>query len=346
MNKELLFQLYGVFSPSGKEKKMRKFVKDYIRKNCGDCSVTQDKLGNLFIVKGQSETYPCVAAHLDQVQKYHTKDFTCMEVNDKVFGWSPKNMEQQGLGADDKNGIWICLECLRRYDVLKVAFFVGEEVGCEGSGDCDLDFFKDCRFIIEPDRRGSSDLITDMFCGDVCSKEFVKAIDAESYGYTHDSGSITDVGELVQRGVGISCLNLSCGYYRPHTDEEYTCLTELENCLDFVRHIIETCTDVYPFEYERYSMQGYNSSYYSGYEEDDDYEMMDQLISQNHEISFDEVCNDWCMNFNTRDKDILRDIYDDVRYYMGLDSNADFWNGMNDDAGEIVFDLPQIKKVS
>ncbi len=344
MNKELLFQLYGIFSPSGKEKKMRKFIKDYIKKNCGDCKVTKDNLGNLFIVKGQSETYPCLAAHLDQVQRTHSKDFTCIEIQDKVIGWSPKLMEQQGLGADDKNGIWICLECLKRYDVLKVAFFVSEEVGCVGSYGCDLDFFKDCRFIVEPDRRGSSDLITDMCCGDVCSHEFILALDAKAYGYEHDSGSITDVGELVPRGVGISCLNLSCGYYHAHTNYEYTCLPELNNCLDFVCHIIETCTAVYPFYYHsRYSYGGYSD----GFDEDADYEMMEQLLSNDNSLSFEDICNDWIMNFKTRDRDILSDIYQDTRLSLGIDDyDGFFMNDDDDDSGEIIFDLPPLRKVS
>ncbi len=319
MNKDLLFQLYGVFSPSGKEQKMRKFIKDYIKKNCGKCDVEQDGSGNLFIIKGQSETYPCLAAHIDQIQKTRYKDFTCLEVDDKVFGWSPKMMEQQGLGADDKNGIWICLECLKKYDVLKVAFFVGEEAGCVGSRACDMSFFEDCRFIVEPDRMGSSDLITDMFCGDVCSEDFVAALDAYSFGYEHDHGSVTDVGELVSRGVGISCLNVSCGYYRAHTDREYTCLPELENCLNFVCHIIETCVIVYPF-----AMEDKYFYSYGGYDDDDeycdeDYEMMEDILLENSTLTFSDIIDMYSVNFFTQDVDILRDIYDATRENLGIE---------------------------
>lgn len=255
MNTDLLFLLYAIHSPSGSEKKMRNFVKNYA-KRCG-AVVEQDAHGNLFVTKGASDTYPCLASHLDQVQRTHAKDFTCLCSQGVVFGYSPNKHEQQGLGADDKNGIWVCLECLRKYDALKCAFFVGEETGCVGSSQCDLGFFEDCRFIVQPDRRGNCDLITDMFCGDVCSDEFVKAIRAEEFGYKRETGSITDVGELVQRGVGISCLNVSCGYYEAHTDQEFTVLSELENCLHFVESIIEGCTDVYPFTYEGRSYGGY-----------------------------------------------------------------------------------------
>lgn len=260
MNTELLFQLYAIHSPSGNEKKMRKFLKKYITKNCGECTIVQDAFGNLLVTKGVSETYPCLASHIDQVQRNHSKDFYCCVVGDHVLGYSQKSMAQQGLGADDKNGIFVCLECLRKYDVMKCAFFVGEEVGCVGSSKVDLAFFKDCRYIVEPDRMNGHDLITSMGVGDVCSGGFIVALGAEQYGYKEAVGSITDVGELVERGVGISCLNLSCGYYHAHTDHEITVLPELQNCLYFVQHIVETLTDVYPFEYK-----GWNRSYYGGY---------------------------------------------------------------------------------
>lgn len=264
MNTELLFKLYAIHSMSGNEKKMRRFIRKYINENCGDVTMVTDKKGNLLCTKGESKTYPCLASHMDQVQRKHSKDFEVMCNGDKCFGFSWKTMEMQGLGADDKNGIYICLECLKAFDVLKVAFFVGEEVGCVGSSNIDLSFFKDCRFIIEPDRRGGNDLITSMFCGQVCSKKFIEDIKAEDYGYKEERGSVTDVGELTDRGVGISCLNLSCGYYEAHTDNEYTVLSELQNCLDFVMHVICDCREVYPFEggYGSYGYGYVNYGYY------------------------------------------------------------------------------------
>ena len=247
MNTELLFSLYAIHSPSGGEKKMRRFIRKYISKNCGDVEMTTDVHGNLLCTKGKSETYPCLASHMDQVQRSHSKDFRVVTDGHVCFGYSDRAHMQQGLGADDKNGILICLECLKAFDVLKVAFFVGEETGCVGSSAVNLAFFKDCRFVIQPDRRGSSDLITSMFCGDVCSEAFIRAIGAERFGYSEDEGSITDVGELTERGVGISCLNLSCGYYEAHTEHEFTVLPELENCLNFVMHIVSECREVFPF---------------------------------------------------------------------------------------------------
>lgn len=265
MNKDLLFQLYAIHSPSGNEKRMRKFLKKYIWANCGEVKIEQDEHGNLLCTKGESDTYPCLASHIDQVQDHHSKDFKVFEYNGDVFAWSAKSHEQQGLGADDKNGIFICLELLKKFDVMKVAFFVGEEVGCKGSRAVDLEFFKDCRFIVEPDRRGGDDLITEMSVGKVCSDDFIAATGYKEFGYKFARGTITDVGELVERGVGISCLNLSCGYYDAHTDNEMTILDELENCLALVSNIVENCTDVYPFKYEPYDYGGYNGRFNYGY---------------------------------------------------------------------------------
>lgn len=351
MNKELLFALYRIYSPSNGEKKMRKFIKQYIRKNCGSVKIVQDDLGNLFCTKGESETYPCLAAHLDQVQRKHSKDFECIEGKDVVFGYSAKSRELQGLGADDKNGIFICLECLKKYDILKVAFFVGEEIGCVGSNGCDLGFFKDCRFIIEPDRMNGYDLITSMFVGDVCSKEFFDAISlaASEHHYTEDVGSITDVGSLVERGVGISCLNLSCGYYDSHTDKEFTVLSELENCLDMVCYIVENLTDVYPYEYEDYfSMRGYNRGYdifddpyETRYEWDEDYDIMYDILMSEPKMTFEELVGEggWLGNFYTDDLDILRDIYDSVK---------SLFEKYSTDVDELPFPEPkqELKKVS
>ena len=38
---------------------------------------------------------------------------------------------------------------------------------------------------------------------------------------------MTDVLELKEKGLKVSCLNLSCGYYEPHTDHEFTVKKDL-----------------------------------------------------------------------------------------------------------------------
>ena len=247
MNMQLLKRLYNIYSPSGKEEKMVKFLCSYIRQLPGNISMSKDKFGNLYVVKGESESYPCLVSHIDQVSHCnHSKDFKAVETREIIFGYSPKNRRFENLGADDKNGVFICLECLKKHDAIKVVFFREEEVGCRGSSEAMMSFFDDIRFVIQPDRKGNSDLITNISYSELCSEKFLEEVEPEKWGYREENGLMTDVLTLKENGLGVSCINVSCGYYNPHTDEEVTVKKDLMKSLSFIEHIIEDCTDVYP----------------------------------------------------------------------------------------------------
>lgn len=305
---ELLKTLYSIYSPSGNEKKMRRFIKRWINNNIPQAEVTTDAKGNIYVTKGKAENYPCIVAHLDQVQKTHSKDFVCIESEDVIFGYSPKNHRQEGLGADDKNGIWIALKCLEKYDYMKAAFFVEEEIGCRGSSLANTTFFADCRFVIQCDRRGNNDLITSISFTELCSKEFIEAVGYENFGYKPEDGMMTDVLELKERGIEVSCINMSCGYYRPHTDQEFTDKNELLNCQKFVEHIIENCTAVYPHKCE--------DSYYGNLyweEQEELYLLADELLSCNPDLTAEELKEWYGYYFGRLDIEDFQNILDEVR---------------------------------
>lgn len=111
-----------------------------------------------------------------------------------------------------------------------------------------MGFFNDCRFVIQCDRRGNSDLITSIGCTDLCSERFIQDIDPEKWGYREGTGMMTYVETLKEQGLSVSAVNISCGYYNPHTDEEITVKRDLEKCWKLVQHIIEDCTGAYPHE--------------------------------------------------------------------------------------------------
>ena len=272
----LLENLYKIHSQSGEERLMRNFV-DSMCRRCGAETWVDDK-GNLYALKGEAETYPCVVAHLDQVQHVHSDDFRSIIVDDIILGFSPENKSQEGLGADDKNGIWVALKCLEHFDVLKCAFFVGEEIGCVGSSSAEMEFFDDCRFVIQCDRRGGSDLINNAGGVELCSDEFLLDIGYAEFGYKPTTGLMTDVMTLKERGLKVSCCNLSCGYYEPHTDSEVTSISELQNCLDFVMDIITRCEKVYPHEYNGY-YDYYNGSYNGTYFEDETWDVEELMFN-------------------------------------------------------------------
>ena len=238
---KLLQQLYAVHSPTGHEWPMIQFVREYVSKHVTGAEVRFDKLGNLYIKKGEcNDGYPVLACHQDQVQKLHSDDFEVRQDGDKLYGWSVQNQRQEGLGADDKNGIWICLRCLEECPRLKVFMAVGEEKGCIGSNRADMSFFADSLYVLEPDCKGGEEVHTNLKEIPCASDEFIEALQLEAKGYTLTDGKGSDIFALTVNGIGVSCANIPAGYHHPHKDDEYTIICELEHCLAFVMKTVKT----------------------------------------------------------------------------------------------------------
>lgn len=259
---ELLKNLYSIHSPSRGESALTRFVVDWVKKNAPSAVVSVDSVGNVLITKGNAVNYPCFVAHLDQVQKKYANDYEVIENNGVLFGFSRSLNAFQGLGADDKNGVYVCLRLLQELDNIKVALFVGEEVGGVGSSAVDVSFFDDVLFVAEIDRRGSSDLIINASGVELCSDEFANIIVNAGFGFAPANGLFTDVVNLKEMGVNVCCCNLSAGYYNAHTVEEITVFSELINTLNLCRYLAKTISEPMAHIY---------TPYHYGYSADNDY---------------------------------------------------------------------------
>lgn len=200
---------------------------------------------------------------------------------------------------------------------MKVVFLVEEETGCKGSSEAVMSFFDDVRFVIQPDRKGNSDLITNIGYSELCSEGFIEAIEPEKWGYMEENGLMTDILTLKEKGLGVSCINVSCGYYNAHTDEEITVKKDLLKCLRFIEHIIEDCTDTYPHTQ--------SDSYFSPYEfEDEVYDML------NHDptLTPEDLYDMYSTNFPPFGLEDYRKIYEDYRMFWVEDEedrNLKLW---------------------
>jgi tripeptide aminopeptidase len=206
------------------------YILGFLRSN--KMNFVMDGEGNIYITKGQSDIYPCVTAHLDTVHKFG--DINIIEKDGKYSS-------KIGIGGDDKVGVYCCLALLKALDVIKVAFFNGEERGCTGSKNPWKKFFKDVGYLIAIDRRGNSDYINSYGMDDTTSKEFDKAIEGilAKNGYKSASGLITDAFKLQsEEVVEVSTCNFSCGYYNPHTTNEYVVETDVHKALKMIYKII------------------------------------------------------------------------------------------------------------
>ena len=222
------------------EDMIKSFILDYL--SDVDMVIKTDDIGNLFITKGLAETYPCLAAHLDEI---HVPCEREVVVDRDVLYTVDRLWNKVGCGADDKNGLWVIMNTLKTEPVLKAALFVQEErngelAGCRGARACDLSFFDDVRYVIECDRKGSSDVVS-IGKGEtlLCDPDFIPQSILQKYGYEMVKGGKTDVVELKMRGLNIPVCNVSCGYYEAHKNSEYTKFSELQNCLLFVQEIIQ-----------------------------------------------------------------------------------------------------------
>jgi putative aminopeptidase FrvX len=169
---------------------------------------------------------------------------TCQSEDDREIGEHLRYDEDRGIflaespdgdryqmGADDKAGISTILALAGGTDLpFKILATVREEEGQQGIQEVPPDFYADCAFGLTLDRRGRGDIIP-TYHGRTCAPDhivtnLISLGEEEGMGYWKTcGGSIADTYYIAEH---IPALNISTGYYNPHT------------CLDYIR-VDETC---------------------------------------------------------------------------------------------------------
>lgn len=261
---QLFYDILCTQSESGNVTRMTALVEQYAKSFGADVII---KDGNVYVTKGQplADGYPCVVSHTDTVHKIVPDRNYSVHIDTThgiAYAFDYPTRSFTGIGGDDKCGIYIALAAVRDFDSIKACFFRDEEIGCIGSAAADMDFFSDCMYILQCDRKGNADFVTKISGTALSSKAFQDDIEdiIKSFGYSFKDGGMTDVLKLTTRGVGISTANMSCGYFYPHSDEEIVVLEDVENTKDMVYAIIKTLDKKYPHKYEPVSY-GYGTKY-------------------------------------------------------------------------------------
>lgn len=267
---ERLKEVMAVQTTSYNTRLMNDYILKYV-KDLGGCKVMK-KDGNIYVTKGEGDVYPCVVAHTDTVHDIE-KELHVVQVGDVLLSVNDK-YERCGIGGDDKVGIFVALEVLRNTDVCKVAFFRDEEVGCVGSTVAYMKFFDNVSFALQCDRRGYEDFVNEIFYTKLYSDEFSNAIQGllYKYGRVESDGGLTDVYQLTENGLDVCVANLSCGYYDPHSDNEFIKINEVYSTLDLVQEICNDLGDS-RWEISKEDRDGYtgHKSSWDGDEADDYY---------------------------------------------------------------------------
>lgn len=207
--------------------------------------------GNIYMTKGEAELYPCIASHMDTVHEI-CKNFR-IDTDDDIFsGWNADTYAAAGIGGDDKVGVFVALHCLLLYPTMKAAFFRDEEIGCKGAEVAHMPFFDDVAFVIECDRRGNKDIVDTIYGTKLMSPEFANALrpGMERHDFHFTSGALTDVYQLKQLSLPVSCFNMSAGYYRPHTENELVIWADVKKTVNMVEYVCDTMSSQkWPHEY-------------------------------------------------------------------------------------------------
>ena len=91
-------------------------------------------MGNLYVTKGISEYYPLVLAHTDSVHDIKEmvvkEEYLPNSQGDKKLALKAYTKDGNlptGIGGDDKAGVFICLQLLERFNVIKGFFPVAKK---------------------------------------------------------------------------------------------------------------------------------------------------------------------------------------------------------------------------
>lgn len=251
-----------------------------------------------------------VTAHMDTVHTEVIKDYYewTEEQKDETKG-TTYNVHvlssPQGIGGDDRCGIWMILQILECGYRPFIIFNEDEEIGCVGANKFIKetnkklhDMCKEVKFIIELDRKGKHDLVF----YDCDNDDFTKWCE-ETTGWKEAYGTCSDISYIAPE-LGCAAVNLSCGYYDEHKTWHTVKIEEMFNTLSTAIKMIEASETVERFEYVEsyYSRWGsYRNSYDYDYDDysDKDSDKYGTCVVDFEYWAYDSKMNDWTAEFAT-----------------------------------------------
>ena len=166
-----------------------------------------------------------------------------------------------GIGGDDRCGVYMIFEIIKKFNC-SVLFCEDEEDGGIGANKfvkTDLARTLDFNYIIEFDRANANDAV--FYSCD--NYDFEKFITRDFYKINY--GTYSDICDIAPV-IGCAAVNLSCGYYKAHTKDEYVVLSDMENSIKAACDILARTTQNDKFEYvEYFEYDAWNGYGYNGF---------------------------------------------------------------------------------
>lgn len=213
-------------------------------------------------------THPVLlVAHLDTVHKTAPKDIFINLSQTRMFA-------TEGIGGDDRCGVVIILDIIEKLNC-SVLFTEDEEIGGLGATKFGKEKYDlDVNYVVEFDRKGNNDYVFYK----KANPHFEEHI--KKFGFVKSSGTYSDISEIAE-DYEVEAVNLSSGYYNPHTTSEWVSFEDMEDITKRAIEMIATPTEKFDYvagysyygnsyysDWWRYG-GGYGSGY-SSYKKDDD----------------------------------------------------------------------------
>ena len=183
-----------------------------------------------------------LVAHMDTVHRQPVEQI-CYSADGAV------TMSPQGIGGDDRCGVWMILQILHTASC-HVLLCEDEEIGCVGAKKFTRGSLRpQVNYIVELDRRGSNDAVF-YRCDNPEFEDFVT-----SFGFETANGSCSDISYIAPY-LETAAVNISCGYYCEHQRHEYIHLEEMELNAARVAQMVTQQTEHFEYREQQDSFFG------------------------------------------------------------------------------------------
>ena len=276
--------------------------------------------GSYLYAKGNIPVLLC--AHFDTVHFAKPTLATLLHDQEKDVMWCP-----DGIGGDDRCGVFSILEILEAGYLPHVVFSWDEEIGGVGAtkltqdienrfGNVITNSFNEINFAIQFDRKGFGEAVYYY----LDSPEFEEYIN--SFGFKTELGSYTDICEYCPE-FGFAGVNISAGYINEHTTSEMIFIDEMENSIHKVMNILEDQIEnstFFPYKEKSNSWGFYQREnyFFDDISNGADTSLVEDTLIGMDEIPPEEYCQ-YCMlersqtNWSHSDDPVLSKLCDDCR---------------------------------
>lgn len=248
---KLTSKQYKIFEQIVKsnQRQVHSIMKTVLKNRYDNIKVTNDyiyAIGNIPIA---------LVAHMDTVHATPVEDLYYDTMKNVM--WSP-----QGLGADDRAGVFAILEILQTDLRPHIILTTDEEKGCVGAGILSKEKcpFENLKYLIQLDRRNDNDCVF----YDCSTKNFIDYI--QTFGFVEAFGTFSDISMLCPAWE-ICGVNLSIGYQNEHTKHEYLNVGAMLRTIKIVKNMLRQ-TEIPDFKYEEDYAHWYNANFAWGYPTD------------------------------------------------------------------------------